>query len=106
MDDTREPDPDPVDKRIGERWMTCIVGCSLGGVATHSQGNFDFDVEDLSSIRRDSPKPTPMEEGLSNMSKSTTSAGQKSSGSSWTLQSDVRHHKLLDDTETANSEHS
>ena len=86
--------------------MTCIVGCSLGGVATRSQGNFDFDVEDLSSIRRDSTKPTPMEEGISNMSKLTTLARQKSSGSSWTLQSDVRHHRLLGGKETANSEHS
>ncbi|KAF8476475.1 hypothetical protein JB92DRAFT_2838164 [Gautieria morchelliformis] len=84
VDDTRKPDPDPVDKRIGERWMTCVVGCALAGLAGHSRGQFHFDVEDLSSTSGD-PKVTPAEEeDLNALSDTTTSAGETSSGSNWT----------------------
>ncbi|KAF8479987.1 hypothetical protein JB92DRAFT_1768443 [Gautieria morchelliformis] len=86
VEDTREPDPDPVDKRIGERWMTCVVGCSLAGLAAHSRGQFHFDVEDLSSISGN-PKATPVEEELNASSDVTTSAGETSLSSNWTPQS-------------------
>ncbi|KAF8476479.1 hypothetical protein JB92DRAFT_3134480 [Gautieria morchelliformis] len=96
VEDTREPDPDPVDKRIGERWMTCVVGCSLAGLAAHSRGQFHFDVEDLSSTSGD-PKATPAEEeDLNALSDTTTSAGETSSGSNWTPQSGRQSGRYID----------
>ena len=56
VNDVREPAQDPADKRIGERWMACIVGCSPGGIAENSHGLFHFDVEDLTSVSGD-PNP-------------------------------------------------
>lgn len=66
--------------------MTCVVRCSLAGVAAHSQGQFHFDVEDLISISGD-PKATPAEEESNALSDTTTSAEETSSGSNWTPQS-------------------
>ncbi|KAF8520571.1 hypothetical protein JB92DRAFT_1903039 [Gautieria morchelliformis] len=96
VDDTRKRDPDPVDKRIGERWMTCVVGCSLAGLAAHSRGKFHFDVEDLSSTSGD-PKATPAEEeDLNALSDTTTSAGETSSGSNWTPRSGRQSGRCID----------
>ncbi|KAF8479980.1 hypothetical protein JB92DRAFT_3041604, partial [Gautieria morchelliformis] len=95
VEDTRKPDPDPVDQRIGERWMTCVVGCSLAGLAAHSRAQFHFDVEDLSSISGD-PKATPAEEeDLNALSDTTTSAGE-SSGSNWSPQSGRQSGRYID----------
>ncbi|KAF8505234.1 hypothetical protein JB92DRAFT_2965796 [Gautieria morchelliformis] len=93
VDDTRKPDPDPVDRRIGERWMTCVVGCSLAGLAAPSRGQFHFDVEDLSSTSGD-PKVTPAEEDDLNALSDT--AGETSSGSNWTPQSGRQSGRYID----------
>ena len=81
VDDTRELLPNPVDGRIGEHWMSCVVGCSLDGIAAQSQGKFHFHVNDAT---RD-PAPTPADD-FSHLSDSTILVGETSSGSNWTPQ--------------------
>ncbi|KAF8517635.1 hypothetical protein JB92DRAFT_3303961 [Gautieria morchelliformis] len=78
VDDTRKPDPDPVDKRIA-----------------HSQGKFHFHVEDHTSVIGD-PNPTPEEQKLKALSDSIMSAAGTSSGSNWTPQSGRQRSPYID----------
>jgi hypothetical protein len=82
VDDTRVQFQNPADERIGQRWMTCIVGCCLGGIATASNGMFSFDVEDVTSSNG-VPKLTPaeLEEDYTSSSSGTS---QGTSDASWT----------------------
>ena len=86
VDDIQEPFLDPVDRQIGECWMICVVGSSLGNIATKSESKLHFHVNDSTPVTGD-PAPTPMDVNFSQLSDSMTSAGEKSISFEWTPQS-------------------
>ena len=53
MDDIQEPFLDPVDRQIGECWMICVVGSSLGNIATKSESKLHFHVNDSTPVTGD-----------------------------------------------------
>jgi len=87
VDDTQKWFLNPVNRQIGEHWMTCVVGCSLGGIAAQSQGNFPFHVNDSTTSVIKDLVCTPTNVNLNHMLDSTISAEETSSSSEWTPQS-------------------